>query len=75
MSVLNSAINKTENNINYVRVISGGEYIDVPVKVIITSDTVSIVENYTKDELNNLDFNVNALKNNISLYDILMVNY
>lgn len=49
MVVPNESI-KNINDINYVTLVTGGEYIDIPIKVVISNDTISIVENYTSDE-------------------------
>ena len=39
-----------KNNINYVTLVTGGEYKEVPIKVIISNETICIAENYTDEE-------------------------
>lgn len=75
LTIPNCAINKNEEkNIEYVTAISGGGYIDIPVKIIMKTDTVSIIGNYTNEEFEKLDFNINKEKKSVALYDILIIN-
>ena len=74
ITIPNSAIRKDdEKNIEYVTAIYKGTYIDIPIKIIMRTDTVSIIGEYTSDELEKLDFNVNKEKKSVALYDILMI--
>lgn len=65
---LDAVVNK--NGINYVTLVTGGEYIDIPIKVVISNDTVCIVENYTKEELEELGITSNAV---LERYDQLLI--
>ncbi len=59
-----------ENEIDYVTLVSGGEYIKIPVKITISNDTISIVENYTKEEKEKLGItDTDSLK----IYDQLLI--
>ena len=65
---LDAVVNK--NGINYVTLVTGGEYIDIPIKVVISNDTVCIAENYTKEELEELGITSNAV---LERYDQLLI--
>lgn len=51
--------------------ISGGEYIEVPIKIIISNDTIGIVDNYSEEELTELGITSNS---KIKRYDQLVIN-
>ncbi|MBR1884128.1 MAG: hypothetical protein IJ809_04210 [Clostridia bacterium] len=55
-----------KDGIYYVKILSLNEYIDIPVKVIATSDEKKLVNNYTKSELENLGI---ERKRSLILYD------
>ena len=64
-----SAITK-KDDINYVTLVSRSEYVEVPVKVTITNDTIGIIENYTEEELSQLNL---STKYKIEVYDQLLI--
>lgn len=66
---LSAMINK--NGISYVTLISGGEYIEVPIKIIISNDTIGIVDNYTEEELTGLGITSSS---KIKRYDQIVIN-
>ena len=66
---LNAITNR--NDVNYVTLISGGEYIEVPIKIIISNDTIGIVDNYSEEELTELGITSNS---KIKRYDQLVIN-
>lgn len=71
MAVLKDAIRRNEQDTYYyVTVVNGGEYLDVPVKIISSSEGIYIVENFTKEEKEQLGITNN---NKINLYDILVI--
>lgn len=46
------AITKEENGKKYVRIITRGDYVDIPVKVKQKNNTYAIVENYEREDVN-----------------------
>ncbi len=60
----------TKNNIDYVTIVTGGEFIDVPVRRLISNDTISIVENYEAEDLQQLGI---ESKEKLELYDQLLI--
>ena len=71
LAVLNSSISKNEDGkYNYVTLVYGGQYINIPVKIISSDENISIVENYSPEELEKLGITSN---NKLSLYDIIVV--
>ena len=72
MAVLKNAIKRNEQNTyDYVTVVNGGEYLQVPVKIVSSNEGICIVENFTSEEKEILGISDN--RNKISLYDILVV--
>lgn len=67
--VSNDAL-KVENNINYVKVIKYGNYVDVPVKIIKQNEKYSIIDNYTTKEIKDLALDRKYL---VKVYDNLVV--
>lgn len=65
-----NAITK-KNNISYVTLVSKGEYIEVPIKEVISNDTICVVENYSNEELTNLNISSEGI---IERYDQLVIN-
>lgn len=65
-----NAITK-KNNISYVTLVSKGEYIEIPIKEVISNDTICVIENYTKDELTELNL---SFSGSVSRYDQLVIN-
>lgn len=73
--ISNSAIEE-ENDLSYVYVIRAGVKEKILVKVLRQNDTYSIVENYTNDELAELEYSVDEIQNmsQIKLYDQILIN-
>lgn len=46
------AITESEDGKNYVKIITRGEYVDIPVKIKQKNKTYAIVENYEKEDIN-----------------------
>lgn len=71
MAVLNEAIKRSENDrYNYVTLVTGGRYVQIPVKIISKSDSICIVDNLTSEEKKNLGIETNYF---LSLYDVLLI--
>lgn len=71
MAVLKDAIRRNEQDTyDYVTVVNGGEYLDVPVKIISSSEGICIVRNFTKEEREQLGI---TETNKVNLYDILVI--
>ncbi len=60
-----------KNNINYIKVIEYGEYIEIPVKIVKQNSKNAIIENYTKNELEELKIEYNG---NVKTYDEVIIN-
>ena len=63
---INSSSMFKESDIDYVKILSLNEYIDIPVKVIAEIDDKKLVNNYTKSELQELEI---ERKRSLLLYD------
>ena len=59
-----------ENGYKYVLVVYGTEYIKIPVKVTANSDSIAIVKNYSKEELKELNLDIEF---ELELYDELVI--
>ncbi|MEG2348768.1 MAG: HlyD family efflux transporter periplasmic adaptor subunit [Clostridia bacterium] len=71
IAVPNNAIyEKNEENIGYVTIVKGGEYVKVPVKINVSSDNLSIVRNLNSDE--KIKYNIIS-KNELKIYDQLII--
>lgn len=71
MAVLKDAIRRNEQDTyDYVTVVNGGEYLDIPVKIISSSEGICIVRNFTKEEREQLGI---TETNKVNLYDILVI--
>lgn len=71
LAVLNSAIKESENKkYKYVTLVYGGQYIDIPVKLLSKDENITIITNYSEDELKELGFERNT---KISRYDIVVI--
>jgi len=71
LAVLNTAINDSiDGKYKYVTLVYGGQYIDIPIKIINSDENISIVKNYTNDELKEIGVECNAT---LSRYDIIVV--
>lgn len=66
----NNALEQVEE-INYVKIIKYGKYVDVPVKVKNKNETYCIVENYTQEELDELNLESDY---SLKLYDKIVIN-
>ena len=55
---------KTSSNekYTYVTIIKNTEYIDIPVKVVAASDSISIIDNYTDEERESLGLGKGKIK-------------
>lgn len=71
MAVPKSAIKKNEEKgYNYVTLVYGTQYIDVPIKIEIESDNICIVENLTKEEREKIGVSTSYV---LELYDKLVM--
>lgn len=71
MTVPNTALKKDENTTyDYITVIKGGDYVDVPVSVKIASDSICVIENLTEAKRKELNI---ANTNTFSLYDQVLI--
>ena len=57
-------------DISYVTLITSGQYVEVPVKLGLSNDTISVISNYTFEEKQNLGIESNYI---ISNYDRLLM--
>lgn len=71
MVVPTNAIKKDEEKgYDYVTAVNGGEYTNIPVKTVILSDSICIVENMTAEKKEELGIKINQ---KLSIYDQLMI--
>ena len=71
MAVLKNAIKRnTEDTYYYVTLVNGGQYMDIPIKIVSSSDTVCIVENFSKEERESLNITTTTT---LQMYDVLVV--
>lgn len=71
MAVLKNAIKRnTEDTYYYVTLVNGGQYMDIPIKIVSSSDTVCIVENFSKEERESLNITTTST---LQMYDVLVV--
>lgn len=61
---------ENKNNINYVTLVTGGEYVEVPIKIAISNETICIAENYTDDEKQQLGISCEYI---LERYDQLVI--
>lgn len=59
-----------EKNYKYVTLVYGTQYIDVPIKIVIESDNICIVDNLSKEEKSNLGITSSFI---LELYDKLVI--
>lgn len=71
MAVPKTAINKNEEKgYNYVTLVYGTQYIEVPINIIIESDNVCIVDNLSKEEKEKFGISTTFI---LELYDKLLI--
>ena len=71
LAVLNTAIRDSDDGrYKYVTLVYGGQYINIPIRIINSDENISIVKNYTEEELTELGIETNAT---LSRYDIIVV--
>ena len=71
MAVLKNAIKRnTEDTYYYVTLVNGGQYMDIPIKIVSSSDTVCIVTNFSKEERESLNITTTTT---LQMYDVLVV--
>ena len=71
MAVLKNAIKRnSEDTYYYVTLVNGGQYMDIPIKIVSSSDTVCIVENFSKEERESLNITTTST---LQMYDVLVV--
>ena len=71
MAVLKNAIKRnTEDTYYYVTLVNGGQYMDIPIKIVSSSDTVCIVTNFSKEERESLNITTTST---LQMYDVLVV--
>lgn len=72
MAIVKNAIKRNEQDTyDYVTVVNGGEYLNVPIKVVSSNEGVCIVRNFTQEEKEELGLADN--KSKLSLYDVLVI--
>ncbi len=71
MAVPLTAIYKDESGYDYVRMVFGTEYVKVPINVIRKSDSIAIVENFTKEQIKQYGLNNGDYK--LELFDELII--
>lgn len=71
MAVPKTAIKENkEKNYNYVTLVYGTQYIEVPIKIVIESDNICIVDNLTREEKDGLGITTTYI---LELYDKLLI--
>lgn len=71
MAVPKNAIQKTKRNgYYYVTLVYGSQYIEVPIHIVIESDNICIVENYTKEEKAQIGISTSYI---LEIYDKLVI--
>ncbi|MDD3303364.1 MAG: HlyD family efflux transporter periplasmic adaptor subunit [Clostridia bacterium] len=71
MAVLKEAIRRSGNDTyDYVTLVTGGRYVDIPIKIVSSSDNVCIVDNLNDEEKTALGIETNYV---LSLYDVLVI--
>lgn len=71
MAVPNEAIKRSEDNkYDYVTLVTGGRYVQIPIKIVSASDSVCIVDNLTSEEKKAIGIETNYV---LSLYDVLLI--
>ena len=71
MAVPNEAIKRSEDNkYDYVTLVTGGRYVQIPIKIVSASDSVCIVDNLTSEEKKAIRIETNYV---LSLYDVLLI--
>ena len=71
MAVLKNAIKRnSEDTYYYVTLVNGGQYMDIPIKIVSSSDTVCIVTNFSKEERESLNITTTST---LQMYDVLVV--
>ena len=67
---MNSIYNNEEKGYSYVLMVYGADYVEVPVKILQSSDSIAIVENLTQEELNSFGYTKGFV---LELYDELVI--
>lgn len=71
MAVPNDAIKRNEEKgYDYVTSVNGGEYTDIPVTIVISSDSICIVESMSNEKKEELGLSVNQ---KLNVYDQLLI--
>ena len=71
MVVPTNAIKKDEEKgYDYVTAVNGGEYTDIPVTIVISSDSICIVESMTNEKKQELGLTTNQ---KLNVYDQLLI--
>lgn len=67
---MNAIYNNEEKGYSYVLMVYGADYVEVPVKILQSSDSIAIVENLTQEELNSIGYTKGFV---LELYDELVI--
>ena len=65
----NAMYRNDEKGYDFVTIVTGGEYTNIPVKIVISSDNMCIVENYEEEELQSLGIEDTV---DLNVYDMLL---
>ena len=59
-----------KNGYYYVTLVYGSQYIEVPIHIVVESDNICIVENYTKEEKAQIGISTSYI---LEIYDKLVI--
>ena len=67
---MNAIYTNEEKGYSYVLMVYGTEYVEIPIKVLQSSDSIAIVDNLSQDELSNIGYTREFI---LELYDELVI--
>lgn len=67
---MNAIYTNEEKGYSYVLMVYGAEYVEVPIKILQSSDSIAIVDNLSQEELNNIGYTGGFI---LELYDELVI--
>ena len=67
---MNAIYTNEEKRYSYVLMVYGTEYVEIPIKVLQSSDSIAIVDNLSQDELSNIGYTREFI---LELYDELVI--
>ena len=53
---INAIYTNEEKGYSYVLMVYGADYVEVPIKILQSSDSIAIVDNLTQEELDNIGY-------------------